>query len=133
MKINIVDIICILFKIYILYTFFICTMILLTEIFSYIKTSKGVFTLSSVYIIFKIFIKTPWRIIQHLTFFFILLSRFDDEKDTYIPFLQAFNGAYINAIKADDILGARILNNTIVESLLCFDVLPIIFKNDNIN
>lgn len=133
MKINIVDIICILFKLYILYTFFICTMILLTEIFSYIKTSKGVFTLSSVYIIFKIFIKTPWRIIQHLTFFFILLSRFDDEKDTYIPFLQAFNDAYINAIRADDILGARILNNTIVESLLCFDVLPIIFKNDNIN
>ena len=133
MKINIVDIICILFKIYILYTFFICTMILLTEAFSYIKTSKGIFTLSSVYNIFKIFIKTPWRIIHHLTFFFILLSRFDDDKDTYIPFLQAFNDAYANAIKADDMLGARILNNTIVESLLCFDVLPIRFKNDNIN
>ena len=133
MKIDIVGIISILFKVYILYTFFICTMILLTEIFSYIKTSKGVFTLSSVYIIFKIFIKTPWRIIQHLTFFFILLSRFDDEKDTYIPFLQAFNNAYSNAIKEDDMIGARILNNTIVESLLCFDVLPIIIKNDNIN
>ena len=133
MKINIVDIICILFKIYILYTFFICTMILLTETFSYIKTFKGVFTLSSVYNIFIIFIKTPWRIIQHLTFFFILLSRFDDDKDTYIPFLQAFNDAYANAIKADDMLGARILNNTIVESLLCFDIFPISFKNDNIN
>ena len=133
MKINIVDIICILFKIYILYTFFICTMILLTEAFSYIKTFKGIFTLSSVYNIFKIFIKTPWRIIHHLTFFFILLSRFDDDKDTYIPFLQAFNDAYAYAIKADDMLGARILNNTIVESLLCFDVLPIRFKNDNIN
>ena len=133
MKIYIMGIISILFKVYILYTFFICTMILLTEVFSRIKTFRGIFTHSSVYNIFIIFIKTPWRIIQHLTFFFILLSRFDDDKDTYIPFLQAFNDAYANAIKADDMLGARILNNTIVESLLCFDVLPIRFKNDNIN
>ena len=133
MKINIVDIICILFKIYILYTFFICTMILLTEVFSRIKTFRGIFTLSSVYNIFIIFIKTPWRIIQHLTFFFILLSRFDDDKDAYIPFLQAFNDAYATAIIEDDLVSARTLNNTIVESLLCFDIFPISFKNDNIN
>lgn len=133
MKIYIMGIISILFKVYILYTFFICTMILLTEVFSRIKTFRCIFTLSSVYNIFIIFIKTPWRIIQHLTFFFILLSRFDDDKDAYIPFLQAFNDAYATAIGENDFESARILNHTIVESLLCFDIFPISFKNDNIN